>query len=64
MESARNPVAISGGVSYAGGSRIGLDSLAFVKYRLPASGNNPADGDFQEYDPMASIDELIAKMSR
>ena len=62
MESARCPVAISGGTNYAGGQRIGLDALAFVKYRPPASGNNPADGDFEDVDPMASIDELIAKM--
>ena len=64
MESARTPIAISGGVNYAGGQRIGLDSLAFVKYRPPASGTNPAEGDFEDFDPMASIDELIAKLSR
>jgi ABC-type branched-subunit amino acid transport system substrate-binding protein len=63
MESARMPVAISGGVNYAGGSRIGLDSLAFVKYEPPASG--PAEnGTFITVDPMASIDELIARLSR
>ena len=63
MESARIPVAISGGVNYAGGNRIGLDALAFVKYRPPASG--PADqGDFADVDPMASIDELIARLSK
>jgi hypothetical protein len=61
MESARVPVAISGGVSYAGGNRIGLDSLAFVRYQPPASGT-AADGTFVDVDPMASIDELIAKM--
>jgi ABC-type branched-subunit amino acid transport system substrate-binding protein len=63
MESARIPIAISGGVNYAGGSRIGLDSLAFIKYQKPASG--PAEnGTFVDVDAMASIDELIAKMSR
>jgi ABC-type branched-subunit amino acid transport system substrate-binding protein len=61
MESQRVPVAISGGVNYAGGSRIGLDSLAFVKYQPPASGT-AADGTFEELDPMASIDELLAKL--
>ena len=64
MQSARVPVAISGGVNYAGGNRIGLDALAFVKYRAPATGNNAADGDFEDVDPMASIDELIARLSR
>jgi ABC-type branched-subunit amino acid transport system substrate-binding protein len=63
MESARTPIAISGGVNYAGGSRIGLDSLAFIKYVPPASG--PAEnGSFTGVDAMASIDDLIAKMSR
>jgi ABC-type branched-subunit amino acid transport system substrate-binding protein len=61
MESQRVPIAISGGVNYAGGSRIGLDSLSFVKYQPPASGS-AADGTFVDVDPMASIDELIAKM--
>ena len=64
MESARTPIAISGGVNYAGGQRIGLDALAFVRYRPPARGNNAADGDFEDVDPMASIDELIARLSR
>jgi ABC-type branched-subunit amino acid transport system substrate-binding protein len=63
MESARIPIAISGGVNYSGGSRIGLDSLAFIRYQPPASG--PAEnGTFVGVDAMASIDELIAKMSR
>ncbi|MCL2832482.1 MAG: ABC transporter substrate-binding protein [Treponema sp.] len=63
MESARVPVAISGGVNYAGGSRIGLDALAFIKYQPPASG--PAEnGTFVDVDPMTSIDELIARMSK
>jgi hypothetical protein len=59
MESQRVPIAISGGVNYAGGSRIGLDSLSFVKYQPPASGS-AADGAFIEADAMVSIDELIA----
>jgi ABC-type branched-subunit amino acid transport system substrate-binding protein len=63
MESARIPIAISGGVNYAGGNRIGLDALAFVKYQPPASGS-AADGTFQDVDPMASIDELIAKLGK
>ncbi|MDR1430435.1 MAG: ABC transporter substrate-binding protein [Spirochaetaceae bacterium] len=64
MESQRVPVAISGGVNYAGGNRIGLDSLAFSKYQRPAPGRSAADGTFVEADPMASIDELIAKLGR
>jgi hypothetical protein len=61
MESARVPVAISGGVNYADGNRIGLDSLAFIRYQPPASGS-AADGTFVDVDPMQSIDELIAKL--
>jgi ABC-type branched-subunit amino acid transport system substrate-binding protein len=64
MESARIPIAISGGVNYAGGSRIGLDSLAFIKYQPPAAGLTAENGTFVDVDAMASIDELIAKMSR
>jgi ABC-type branched-subunit amino acid transport system substrate-binding protein len=64
MESKRAPVAISGGVNYAGGNRIGLDALSFVKYVKSPSSNNPADGGFEEIDPMASIDDLIAKLSK
>ncbi|GHV22661.1 hypothetical protein FACS189494_09790 [Spirochaetia bacterium] len=62
MESARIPIAISGGVNYADGSRIGLDALQFVRYQPPASGP-AANGTFTEVEPMASIDELIAKLS-
>jgi hypothetical protein len=63
MESARCPIAISGGVNYAGGSRIGLDSLAFSKYVYAGSG--PAEnGEFRDVEPMTSIDELIARLSR
>jgi ABC-type branched-subunit amino acid transport system substrate-binding protein len=61
MESQRVPIAISGGVNYARGSRIGLDSLSFVKYQPPASGT-AADGTFTEVDPMVSIDELITRL--
>jgi hypothetical protein len=64
MESARVPVPISGGVNYADGWRIGLDSLAFVRYEPPAAGRPAADGEFIDVDPMASIDELIARMTR
>jgi len=64
MESARIPIAISGGVNYAGGSRIGLDALAFVKYQPPAAGKSAADGTFTDVDPMASIDELLARLSQ
>ncbi|GHV95375.1 hypothetical protein AGMMS50293_16950 [Spirochaetia bacterium] len=63
MESKRCPVALSGGVNYANGLRIGLDSLSFVKYQKPASGNDPATGFFTEVAPMASIDELTQKLS-
>jgi ABC-type branched-subunit amino acid transport system substrate-binding protein len=62
MESARVPIAISGGVNYANGSRIGLDSLSFWKYQPPAAGGTAADGTFVEADSMASIDELIARL--
>ncbi|MCL2128163.1 MAG: hypothetical protein FWH38_07910, partial [Treponema sp.] len=61
MESKRCPVALSGGVDFSGGKRIGLDSLSFVKYQKP-SGDTPAY--FQEIEPMASIDELIERMSQ
>ncbi|MCL2066190.1 MAG: ABC transporter substrate-binding protein [Treponema sp.] len=61
MERERCPVALSGGVDYAGGKRIGLDSMSFVKYRRP-SGNVPAY--FEEIEPMASIDELIQRLSQ
>ena len=64
MESARVPIAISGGVNYANCSRIGFDSLAFVKYGAKAGSTNPADGTFVDVDPMASIDELIGSLSR
>jgi len=60
MESSRCPVALSGGVDYSGGKRIGLDSLSFVKYQKPAS-NDPAQGFFVEIEPMASIEELISR---
>ena len=63
MERERVPIAISGGVNYAGGNRIGLDSLAFVKYQPPVTGA-AENGTFVGVDPMASIDELIARMSR
>jgi ABC-type branched-subunit amino acid transport system substrate-binding protein len=64
MESARVPIAISGGVNYANGNRIGLDSLSFVKYVAAEGSNNPAEGYFVDVDPMASIDELLASLSR
>jgi len=63
MESRRCPVALSGGVDYSGGKRIGLDSLSFVKYQKPAS-NDPAQGYFLEIEPMASIDELISQFGQ
>jgi len=63
MESARIPIAMSGGVNYAGGMRIGVDSLSFIRYVPPASG--PAEtGTFVDVDPMASIDELISRLRR
>jgi ABC-type branched-subunit amino acid transport system substrate-binding protein len=64
MEAQRAPVAISGGVNYANGNRIGLDALAFVKYQKSPSSNNPADGTFVDVDPMASIDELFSRLGR
>ena len=63
MESKRCPVALSGGVDYSSGHRIGLDSLSFVKYKKPNS-NDPAQGIFLEVEPMASIGELIQKLSQ
>jgi len=63
MESARIPIAMSGGVNYGSGMRIGVDSLSFIKYIPPASG--PAEtGTFEDVDPMASIDELIQRLGR
>jgi hypothetical protein len=57
------PIAISGGIDYAGGSRIGVDALALVKYQPPASG--PAEnGTFVDVEPMASIDELTRRLGR
>jgi ABC-type branched-subunit amino acid transport system substrate-binding protein len=64
MESERAPVALSGGVDFSGGNRIGLDSLSFVKYQKPESGRDPAQGFFLEVEPMASIGELIERLSR
>ena len=63
MESARIPVAMAGGVNYGGGMRIGVDSLAFIRYQPPASGPS-ASGTFVDVDAMASIDELIARLRR
>jgi ABC-type branched-subunit amino acid transport system substrate-binding protein len=61
MESERCPVALSGGVDFSGGKRIGLDSMSFVKYQKPQN-KDPAY--FQEIEPMASIDELLDKLSK
>jgi hypothetical protein len=61
MESKRCPVALSGGVDFSGGKRIGLDSLSFVKYQRP-SGDTPAY--FQEIEPMASIEEILEKLAQ
>lgn len=64
MEKDRLPVAISGGVNYAGGTRIGLDSLSFVKYQRPTTpGALAATGSFLEVSPMTSIDELVKALS-
>ena len=63
MESQRCPVALSGGVDFSGGQRIGLDSLSFVKYQKPQS-NDPAEGFFVDIEPMASINELIQRLSQ
>lgn len=64
MESERVPIAISGGVSYANGQRIGLDSLSFVKYERPAAGQSAATGTFVEVDPMTSIDQLVSQLKK
>ncbi|MDR1894522.1 MAG: ABC transporter substrate-binding protein [Spirochaetales bacterium] len=64
MESERVPVAISGGVNYANGQRIGLDSLAFVRYEPPADRRDAAQGTFVDADPMTSIDELMARLGQ
>ena len=64
MEKGRLPVAISGGVNYAGGERIGLDSLSFVKYQRPTTpGALAAAGSFVEVSPMTSIEELVKALS-
>jgi len=62
MESSRAPVALSGSVDFRNGQRIGLDTLAFVKYQPPANSRNPAEGYFFEVEPMASIDSLLEKI--
>ena len=62
MESARTPVALSGSVDFRNGQRIGLDTLAFVKYQPPANSRNPAEGFFIEAEPMTSIDGLLLKI--
>jgi ABC-type branched-subunit amino acid transport system substrate-binding protein len=64
MESARVPVAFSGGVDYSGGQRIGLDSMSFVKYQKAPGSNDPAKGSWVDIDPIASIDELFRKLAR
>lgn len=64
MEKERLPVAISGGVNYSGGTRIGLDSLSFVRYQKPTTpGALAATGTFIEVSPMTSIDELVKALS-
>jgi hypothetical protein len=62
MENGRCPVALSGSVDFTNGLRIGLDTLALVKYELPKTGKDPATGFFIEVEPMASIDELAEKL--
>ncbi|MDR2542642.1 MAG: ABC transporter substrate-binding protein, partial [Treponema sp.] len=62
MERERVPVALSGSVDFRNGLRIGLDTLAFVKYQPPQTGRNPLDGFFTEVDPMASIETLTERV--
>ncbi len=62
MEAERVPVAISGGVNYKDGYRIGLDSLSFVVYKRPAAGSPAQAGSFEQVDAMASIDELFGSL--
>jgi hypothetical protein len=62
MESARIPIAMAGGVNYAGGNRIGVDSMSFLRYQPPASGT-AADGTFEGVEDIQSIDDLIARLN-
>ncbi len=61
MEEERVPIAISGGVDYKDGYRIGLDSLSFVKF-VPVAGQPAAAGQFEQVDPMTSIDDLVNEL--
>jgi ABC-type branched-subunit amino acid transport system substrate-binding protein len=65
MESERVPLALSGGVDYKDGNRIGVDSLTLIKYQAPADPNDTPDkGTFVEVDAFTSIGDLVAALSQ
>jgi hypothetical protein len=65
MESERVPLALAGGVDYANGNRIGVDSLSLIKYQPPANPNDTPDkGTIVEVDPLTSIGELVASLAQ
>jgi hypothetical protein len=65
MESARIPLALSGGVDYRAGNRIGVDSLTFIKYQPPADPTaTPDKGTFTVVDAFTSIDALMSSLAK
>ena len=63
MESRPVPIALSGSVDLRDGLRIGLDTLAFVRYHPPLDGSrDPVGGFFFEVEPMASIYDILKKL--
>jgi len=65
MESERVSLALSGGVDYRNGNRIGVDTLSLIKYKPPAnSTDTPDKGTIVEVDTLTSIGELVASLSQ
>ena len=55
--------AISGGVNYANGQRIGLDGMSFVKYVRPTeAGAAASTGTFVNVIGMQSIDQILGEL--
>jgi hypothetical protein len=65
MESARVPLALSGGVEYGNGNRIGVDTLSLIKYKPPEDPTaTPDKGTIVEVDTLTSIGELVASLAQ